>query len=73
MKVEKLKHPFLLKAIVAIFGDIYIYIYMSRKREFGIKYSFKKIFFTNWQKPKKKSFQWRGHVFGYCRLPCVSE
>jgi len=51
MKVEKLKHPFLLKAIVAIFGQIYIYIY--RKREFGIKYSFKKIFFTNWQKQKK--------------------
>jgi hypothetical protein len=36
---------------------------MSRKREFGIKYSFKKIFFTNWQKQKTKIIPMEG--------PCI--
>jgi hypothetical protein len=36
---------------------------MSRKREFGIKYSFKKIFFTNWQKQKTKNHSNGGAIY----------
>ncbi len=63
MKVENLKHPFILEAIVAICGEIFnkkVFFWqflLSPEREFVTEYSFLKSTFWKMEKihPKKKS------------------